>query len=139
MLEDWNEPNDCGCSLGLSSTPGEALLEIHRQSLASKSFRIIWTLQADHVRVDHQEARGSLTKPPDDPLLELIFAASHNLPANLPAALGIDLLDATTSVPGDPEVGRVDRRRVNEAVVAFIPTASTGWWFLARHFTQSPQ
>lgn len=32
VLEEWNDPNDCGCILGLRNTPGEALLEIHRQS-----------------------------------------------------------------------------------------------------------
>jgi catechol 2,3-dioxygenase-like lactoylglutathione lyase family enzyme len=34
VLEEWNEPADRGCILGLRSTPGEALLEIHHQSLA---------------------------------------------------------------------------------------------------------
>jgi catechol 2,3-dioxygenase-like lactoylglutathione lyase family enzyme len=33
VLEEWNDPNDCGCILGLRSTPGEALLEIHRRSV----------------------------------------------------------------------------------------------------------
>lgn len=32
LLEEWNDPDDCGCILGLRSTPGEALLEIHHQS-----------------------------------------------------------------------------------------------------------
>jgi catechol 2,3-dioxygenase-like lactoylglutathione lyase family enzyme len=32
VIEEWNEPDDCGCILGLRSAPGEALLEIHRQS-----------------------------------------------------------------------------------------------------------
>ena len=32
VLEEWDDPDDCGCILGLRSTIGEALLEIHRQS-----------------------------------------------------------------------------------------------------------
>ena len=32
VLEEWNDPNDSGCVLGFRSSPGEALLEIHRQS-----------------------------------------------------------------------------------------------------------
>ena len=31
LLEEWNEPDDSGCILGLRESPGEALLEIHRQ------------------------------------------------------------------------------------------------------------
>ncbi len=29
ILEEWDEPGDRGCILGLQSTPGEALLEIY--------------------------------------------------------------------------------------------------------------
>jgi catechol 2,3-dioxygenase-like lactoylglutathione lyase family enzyme len=32
VLEEWNDCNGRGCILGLRSTPGEALLEIHSQS-----------------------------------------------------------------------------------------------------------
>src|SRR5688572_26672412 len=32
VLEEWNDASDCGCILGLRNTPGEALLEIHRQA-----------------------------------------------------------------------------------------------------------
>lgn len=29
VLEEWDDPDDCGCILGLRSPPGEALLEVH--------------------------------------------------------------------------------------------------------------
>jgi catechol 2,3-dioxygenase-like lactoylglutathione lyase family enzyme len=32
VLEEWDDPDDHGCILGLCSTPGEALLEIHYQA-----------------------------------------------------------------------------------------------------------
>ena len=32
VLEEWDDPGDRGCILGLHSTAGEALLEIHHQS-----------------------------------------------------------------------------------------------------------
>lgn len=35
VLEEWNDPDDCGCILGLRSTAGEALLEVHRQASGS--------------------------------------------------------------------------------------------------------
>ncbi|HVF83268.1 MAG TPA: hypothetical protein VM913_03740, partial [Sphingomicrobium sp.] len=31
VLEEWDDPDDCGCILGFRCTSGEAQLEVHRR------------------------------------------------------------------------------------------------------------
>ena len=69
LLEEWDDPDDCGCILGLRDTPGEALLEIYRQpndsdfSGTGLQFRVE---DVDAFAVPDEErfrARGPVTRP----------------------------------------------------------------------------
>ena len=69
VLEEWDDPEDCGCILGLRSTPGEALLEVHRgqgecdYSGFSLQFRVD-DVDAFVVPEDeHFRCRGPLDRP----------------------------------------------------------------------------
>lgn len=69
VLEEWNEPTDCGCILGLHSTPGEALLEIHRQLKDSDFSGVGLQFRVDDVDAfavpedERYRSRGPLTRP----------------------------------------------------------------------------
>ncbi|QNM83237.1 VOC family protein [Sphingomonas sabuli] len=69
VLEEWNEPNDCGCILGLHGTAGEATLEIYHGcrdydfSGVGLQFRVedvdAFAVPAD----DRFRARGPVSRP----------------------------------------------------------------------------
>jgi catechol 2,3-dioxygenase-like lactoylglutathione lyase family enzyme len=69
VLEEWNDPNDCGCILGLRSTPGEALLEIHHQSKDSDFSGVGLQFRVDDVDAfavpegKRFRSRGPITRP----------------------------------------------------------------------------
>lgn len=69
VLEEWNEPNDCGCILGLHSIPGEALLEIHRKVKGSDYSGVGLQFRVDDVDAfavpqdERFRSRGPITRP----------------------------------------------------------------------------
>lgn len=69
VLEEWDEPNDYGCILGLHSTPGQALLEIHLQTKDSdfSGFGLQFRVEdVDAFAVPEDERfqfRGPITRP----------------------------------------------------------------------------
>lgn len=69
VLEEWNDPNDRGCILGLHGTPGEALLEIYHQSNDCDFSGVGLQFRVDDVgdfavpEDDRFQARGPVTRP----------------------------------------------------------------------------
>jgi catechol 2,3-dioxygenase-like lactoylglutathione lyase family enzyme len=69
VLEEWNEPDDRGCILGLHGTPGEALLEIHRQPNVSDFSGVGLQFRVDDVDAfaapddARFRSRGPVTRP----------------------------------------------------------------------------
>jgi catechol 2,3-dioxygenase-like lactoylglutathione lyase family enzyme len=69
VLEEWDEPGDSGCILGLRSEPGEALLEVHHRqgerayTGMSLQFRV-GSLDAFVVPDDERfRSRGPIERP----------------------------------------------------------------------------
>ena len=69
VLEEWNDPDDCGCILGLGKTPGEALLEIHRRITVSDYTGMSLQFRVDDVDRFHvpQEERFRSQGPESRP------------------------------------------------------------------------
>ena len=69
VLEEWDEPDDFGCILGLRGSPGEALLEIHRGSNAGDfsgtglQFRVADVDAFTVPRDERFRSRGPLDRP----------------------------------------------------------------------------
>ena len=69
VLEEWDEPNDRGCILGLHSVPGQALLEIHRQLKESDYSGVSLQFRVDDVDAfavpedERFRSRGPITRP----------------------------------------------------------------------------